>query len=324
MNRSGFIFRRYLITLLAVVLLVAPFEARSEEEASVRSTIQAVDGYAYLAEDKTLSELRSAALNNAKQQALANANTFIRSRTEVDNFVLKSDSVLINAEGTVKILEQKDEGIRDNSRYHIWIRAEVEYLLGDEESYETAGAGAEKGDLGSGQSQSTGAVVKNREMAGKDGPLTVKVWSTKKQYAAGEKIVILLQGNRDFYARIVDINSNGDIVQLLPNEFRPSTLFAGGRVYTIPGPGDRFDLTVSPPFGTDKIVVYSSDVPLGEVDLKPVGQGLGIFAGSQESLGVRTRGISVTARTSEKTVSHGEPAAIAEFYEAHYDITTHP
>ena len=47
-----------------------------------RSCIQEVDGYAYLSEEKTLSQIRSAAFANAKRQAVENARTFIRSKTQ--------------------------------------------------------------------------------------------------------------------------------------------------------------------------------------------------------------------------------------------------
>lgn len=296
------------------------------EAVEKRSTIQAVDGYSYLSEDKTISELRTAALNNAKQQALSNATTYIKSRTEVENFVLKSDEVLINAEGTVKILEKMDNGIQNNSRYHIWIKAEVEYLLGD-------------GGLIDGRAESepvTSEVIVSttkdsappkiapkkthqKKLPSATAPLTVKIWSPKSDYKDGEKIEIYLKGNRDFYARIVDINDMGEIVQLLPNDFRTSSFFKAGKTYKIPDGEDQFDLTVSPPYGKDKIVVYASEVPLGEVAMNSIGMGLNAFQGDSSSLAVRTRGISVTSKKKKKT---SQAPAIAEFYEASYEINT--
>jgi len=274
--------------------------------AEKRSCIQSVDGYSYIAEDKTIADLREAALNNAKQQALKNAQTYIRSRTEVENFILKSDEVLINSEGTVTVLEMKDNGIQDNSRYHIWIKAEVEY------------------ELGAGDSPAPAAVSQSENPA--VGPLTVKVWSTKAKYRTGEKIEIYIQGNQDFYARIVDITSTGDIVQLLPNDFRTASFFRKGIRYKIPDAGDQFDLTVGPPFGDDTVIVYASDAPLGDVAMHEVGHGLRAFDGDRQNLGLVTRGIAVTARTGSTTGAGtgAAPPQIAEFYEAEYKITTMP
>jgi len=279
-----------------------------------RSCIQAVDGYSYISEEKTVAELRSAALNNAKQQALGNAKTYIRSKTEVENFVLKSDEVLINAEGTVTILEQKDYGIVDNSRYHIWIKAEVEYQLGDGGS--VVGKSSGGGGGGTQASPETGDVVPV-SLPPPGAPLTVKIWSPKKEYREGEKIEIFLQGNRDFYARIVDVNAQGEIVQLLPNSYRNSSFFQGGQIYKIPDQSDQFDLTVSPPFGKDTIIVYASEVPLGEVALTAVGQGLGAYSGDRVSLAAATRGIAVTGK---KAGAGEQPVAL--FYEAGYEIRT--
>lgn len=299
----------YFSTLLVFCFLfitVGPTHS-SEKLDEKRSCIQSVDGYSYIAEDKTIADLRTAAMNNAKQQALSNATTYIKSRTEVENFVLVSDEVLINAEGTVKILEQIDHGIQDNSRYHIWIKAEVEYLLGEGTSSSSPAP----------VTMPAATQIKSPSTDTTTAPLTVRLWSPKQNYTSGEKIEIFLQGNRDFYARVVDINSQGDIVQLLPNSYRTTSFFQGGETYKIPGDGDQFDLTVSAPFGKDKVVVYASEVPLGTVDMQSIGQGLNLYSGDQSSLSVRTRGISVTSKKQATATP-----AIAEFYEASYEITT--
>lgn len=154
-----------------------------------------------------------------------------------------------------------------------------------------------------------------------DGPLTVKAWTPQKHYRDGERIEIFIQGNRDFYARIVDVTSGGDIIQLLPNAYRGQARFMAGKVYRIPDTGDRFDLKVSPPYGEDQIVVHASDRPLGDVPLDPSGGGLGSYRGSREALGVRTRGIQVTG--SAGTTAPAGPTG-AEFYEGTWRVTTGP
>ena len=305
----------YFFSILLIVFcnLPLPVQADDRDYNEKRSCIQSVDGYSYISEEKTVSELRGAALNNAKQQALTNAKTYIRSKTEVENFVLKSDEVLINAEGTVTILEQKDYGIQDNSRYHIWVKAEVEYILGDGGSV----VGKPSPGISAGPVTAVAGKTQKISLPSAAGPLTVKIWSPKKEYKEGEKIEVFVQGNRDFYAKIVDISGQGEIVQLLPNGYRTSAFFQAGRTYKIPDQEDKFDLTVSPPFGKDKIVVYASEVPLGQVAMTNIGQGLSAYAGDQKTLAVSTRGIAVTAKES----SNKEPP-VAEFYEASYEIQT--
>jgi hypothetical protein len=257
-----------------------------------RSSIQSVDGYAYLSENMTLGETRSAAFANAKRQALEMARTYIESKTKVEDFMVQYDLVWSEAEGAVTVLEQKDIGIENNSRYHVWIKAEVEYQLRPKRP----------------KVAQTNTLVTN-------GPLTVNVWTSKKRYHRGESIEIKIQGNRNFYARIVDITSDGSIIQLLPNALRTVNYFEAGKVYKIPDKGDGFSLNVTPPYGEDRIVVYASEVPIGEVEMTKVGPGLGLFTGKQEKLAIKSRGISVTP---------SKPGAkpVAEFYEASWVVTT--
>ena len=114
---------------------------------------------------------------------------------------------------------------------------------------------------------------------------------------------------------MVDITADGHIVQLLPNDYRKDHFFRAGVTYKIPDKDDAFDLAVTPPFGEDTIVVYASEVPLGPVNLEPVGQGLGRYSGTRSLLAEQTRGISVSGKTAGK-----KPGA--EFYEATWSLKT--
>jgi len=275
-------------------------ETGTQQSDVKRSCIQSVDGYAYLSEDMTLSETRIAAFLNAKRQAVEMAKTYIQSNTVVENFELKKDRIDGKAEGAVTILEQKDLGVEGNSRYHVWIKAEVEYIFNHTKTSDK--------NLKSGVG--TSVLVMD-----KTAPLTIKVWTLKKHYNEGENIKILLQGNRDFYARIIDVTSEGDIIQLLPNDYRKTAFFKAGKIYRIPDKEDRFDLKVSPPFGQDRIIVYASEVPLGKVDMESIGQGLNRYTGSTSSFAAKTRGISVSpAKVSKNTA--------VEFFEATTVLTT--
>ena len=122
-----------------------------------------------------------------------------------------------------RCLIRKTHGFEGN-RYHIWIKAEVEYVL-----------------------RSKGQEPKASKIMSPEGPLTVRVWTPRKVYKRGEIVEIFIQGNRDFYARIVNIDSQGNITQLLPNDHRNINLFQGSRVYKIPDTGDRFTIKVRGP-----------------------------------------------------------------------------
>jgi hypothetical protein len=267
------------------------YSAQLEEK---RSCIQAVDGYAYLAEKLTLSDMRQAAIANAKEQALSNARTYITSKTEVENFILKSDLVQLQAEGSVVVLELQDLGIEDNSRYRVRIKAEVFYEVATPQTAQTKGP-APAGDT-----------------------LNVRVWTNQNSYRAGEKIIINLQGNRDFYARIVNLSPDGTITQLLPNSIRGEAFFKGNTVYTIPGQGDQFDLTVSPPFGKETVIVYAGLVELGPVKMQAAPGGLSTFSGDQATLAKATRAITVTPAAG----ASASLPAITDFYEARLQLDT--
>jgi hypothetical protein len=73
---------------------------------------------------------------------------------------------------------------------------------------------------------------------------------------------------------------------------------------------------MSPPYGTDRAVVYASEVPLGEVAMSQIGQGLRAYDGDQKSLAVLTCGIFVVSRRAEN-----KRVPIVSFYEATYEIT---
>ncbi len=289
------------IIFLSLLFLTVPQNIYSQDIRAVqvvpdqekRSSIHTVDGYAYLGENMTPSQARAAAFATAKRQALEAAKTHIKAKTKVKDFQVDYDMIWSNAEGAVTVLEQKDHGLDPKTmRYHVWIKAEVLYDLKPKkpEGYQAA-------------------------IMDSDAPLTVKVWTEKKRYGTGENVRIFIQGNRDFYARIVDITSGGQIIQLLPNDYRRISFFRGGEVYTIPDKGDQFNLQVVPPYGEDRLVVYASEVPLGEVAMDSVGQGLRQYRGLQENLAAQTRGIKVTG-------SGIDTDSGAEFYEATWAITT--
>lgn len=289
------------LLLLFFFFLAMPKVGYSEEGRGVnvvpdkekRSCIQTVDGYAYLSEDMTLGQTRAVAFANAKQQALEMTRTNITSKTKVKDGELEYELIWAETEGAVTILEQKDHGVVDNTRYHVWIKAEVEYGLKRKDPEADA----------------------EHMVMDEDAPLTVKVWSSKKKYKKSEKIKIYVKGNRDFYARIVDITADGNIIQLLPNDYRRINFFKAGEVYKIPDQGDHFDLEVTEPFGEDQIVVYASEAPVGEVDMDSVGQGLKAYRGSRESFAAMTRGLSVVGDGTGFVSG-------AEFYEATWSITT--
>ncbi len=256
-----------------------------------RSSIHEVDGYAYLGENTTPGQARKAALATAKRQALEMARTRIESNTLVKDGKLQYDLIQSGAEGYVSVLEQKDHGLKGN-RYHVWIRAEVEYGL-----------------------KATDKKPESGQILSPEAPLTVKIWTPQKGYRKGQNVVVHIIGNRDFYARIVNVDSEGNITQILPNDYRSNRHFEGGRLYKVPDKGDGFAFMVMDNYGEEAIVVYASEVPLGQVKTKPAGAGLHGYSGTRGQLARETRSIRVAP-------VGGSSDSGAGFYEATWKFTT--
>lgn len=288
----------FLTLSLTLFLLMLPKQSSGQNRGGLdvapqhekRSCITEADGYASVIDSEDLAQAKAAACADAGRQAVEAAKKYVQSKVKGTDFENAYDLIWPEAERAITILEQKDHGVRDKTLYHVWVKAEVVYDI----------------------KPKTGGTCSPAAI-GREAPLTVKVWTPKKEYSAGESMEIYVQGNRDFFARIVDITSSREIIQLLPNDYRKISSFEAGKLYNIPDQGDHFGLEVTAPFGEDQIVVYASEVPLGPVRMEPAGQGLRMYKGTRESLGAEARAVSIV------------PGGLgAEFYEAAWAIATTP
>ncbi len=291
-HRSRFLLLSLWLGLVSVISadwVQAQSAVSPQSQREKHSVIQEIDGFAQLSETMTVAEVRQMAFANAKRQALESTQTHIQSNTVMKDGQIEYDIVTVAGEGKVRVLAQKDLGIEKNSRYHVWIKAEVAYAL-----------------------KPTRPAVQHNTLMDVAAPLTVKVWTEQEEYREGDRIVIFMRGNRPFYARIVNYTSTGEAIQLLPNDYRPRARFKAGEIYRIPDGTDGFALEVRPPYGTERIVVYASEEQLGRVQKQPLQGGLNQLEGSREDLGNASRAIQV--RSKSKT---------AEFYEATWTFSTH-
>ncbi len=106
---------------------------------------------------------------------------------------------------------------------------------------------------------------------------TVDVWVDKDpsgnatpRYAIGENISISVRVSEQAYIYLFDIRSNGEIDQILPNNFDTqgkSNLLAAGQVKTFPHPDAPYTFKVDGPAGLDKLFVVASKDPLAVTTL---------------------------------------------------------
>ncbi len=253
---------------------------------AAQSTIIESEGYACMGEDKSMKETERAAMADAKDKAAKNAKTYIKSETKIKDMQLEKDIIEAYNNATVAVDKELEKGwYTDPSLgkcYKVRIKANV---IPDEN-----------------------AMVKISQATADDpsAPLSVKVWTDKKEYKAGEKVKIYIKGNKPFYAKVIYKDAGGSHIQLLPNPYRQDNYFNGGMIYEIPSGNDRFELEVSPPFGEESIAVYASVSQVGDLDLKEEG---GVYRVTTEpkDIDIKTRSVKV------KEVTEGKPHQASDY-----------
>lgn len=291
MNRR-FCMRKISFFLAVLLLMSAPLYA-------AQSTIKVAEGSACMGDDKSRKQTETAALAEARRNAVESVKTYVSSSTEVKDFEVHKDLVSAYANATVEVLETLEKGwYKDPAQgdcYKIKLKAEV---IPDEEAMKKA------------QEKVRKTFPDDPTM-----PLSVKVWTDKSDYRAGEKIKIFLKGNKPFFARVIYRDAAKNNLQLLPNPYRQDNYFQGGVVYEIPSGKDKFELEVNPPFGKESIIVYASVSELGDLNLKEEGSVYSVKTRDKD-IGIKTRGVKV------KATSEGKAEQPAEFSEVAAVVTT--
>jgi hypothetical protein len=279
--------------LFLIVVLVSCI---SSSLYAAQSTIVDVDGKACMGDDKSRNQTEQAALMDAKRRAVEFASTYVKSETAVKDFVVEKDLLAAYAHAEVKIIQEMEKSwYKDPSSgdcYRMIIKAEV---TPDEKAMQKITQGKIADDPAA--------------------PLTVRVWTGKKDYKEGERIKVYLKGNKPFYARLLYRDAGGNVVQLLPNPFRKENYFNGGVIYELPAGNDKFDLEVSPPFGQEDIILYASTVPLGGLLLETRGAIYEVRTEAKD-IGITTRGVKISQSGSDNA------KAAAEFFEEKMVVTT--
>ncbi|TAL22056.1 MAG: DUF4384 domain-containing protein [Nitrospirae bacterium] len=265
---------RFIAVLILSILLASNLYA-------AQSTITESEGYACMGEDKSRKQTENAATADAKRKAIEKVSTYIQSETEVKDFELKKDILSAYSDATVKIIQEIEKGWYKDATmgdcYKAKIKAEV---IPDEKAIQKI--------------SKAGQVAEDPSA-----PLNISVWTDKKEYKSSDKIKIYIKGNKPFYARVVYKDASGSLLQLLPNPHRSDNYFNGGVVYEIPSGNDKFELDVSPPFGKENIIVYSSTSPVGDINIKAEG-GVYQITTKAKDIGSRTRGVTLKEKADDK------------------------
>src|SRR6185369_14419804 len=282
------------IVLSIALLLLSAFPLLASQ-----SIILDTDGYACMGDDKSRKQTEDVAFKDAKRKASESAVTYIQAETHLKDAMLEKDILSAYTNSQVKVIQEfLKEWYKEGSLgdcYRVKLKVEV---VPDELSMKKL------------TRKKTVALLDDSSA-----PLSVKVWSDKPKYAKGEKIRVFVKGNRPFYGRVVYQDASGGLIQILPNPYRQNSYFNGGTVYEIPSREDKFDLEVAPPFGVERITLYASTSPMGEVSLSAAGGVYSVKAKADE-LASGTRGIKFVNKNS------GNAPPVAEFSESSQEMTT--
>ena len=87
----------------------------------------------------------------------------------------------------------------------------------------------------------------------------------KSQYRIGEDLTLSIRLAKSGYLRVAYLGANGEISDLLPNQYQTGKVKADVE-YRIPPRANTFKLQVTGPVGVDKIIAVFSVAPLPKVD----------------------------------------------------------
>ncbi len=110
----------------------------------------------------------------------------------------------------------------------------------------------------------------------------------------GDKITFRFKSSADGYCTIVDMQPNGDVVVLFPNDTQPDNRVAAGREYSVPSSDDAFEITVTEPAGIDTVVAFFTKRKVDWLDRSRL-EGEGFLTVKREERYTMSRGLSVTA-----------------------------
>jgi len=281
------------ITILCALSLLFVVQAWAGQ-----SVITEVAGSACMGDDKSRKETEQQAVKEATRRAAEYASTYVTSETHVKDSALESDLISAYANAHVKVIQELEKAwYKDDSSGECFrTRLKVE-VIPDRK-----------------------AMTKTSEKALLDdpaAPLNVHVWTDRKEYHLGDRIRVFLKANKPFYGKVLYKDAGGKVIQLLPNPYRNENYFNGGVVYELPGGGDRFDLEVTPPFGSEQITVYAATSPLGDLDASPTG-GVYQIRTKPQDVSTGTRGIRLVTKGTGSALK----MPTAEFAETTFELTT--
>lgn len=83
----------------------------------------------------------------------------------------------------------------------------------------------------------------------------------------GDTLAVRIQSARSGYLYVFYLQVDGRVIQLFPMERTIQRRIVAGQTLTIPEQGENYSLTMRPPFGEERVMVFVTDEPLSLTDL---------------------------------------------------------
>ncbi len=285
------------LIFIFLFLTYGPALAQSGKHVSKSSVLVESEGMACLGLDRTKTQVRQLALDEAKRSASEQVSTYVSRETSIVKGKLSKDLIDVYSRATVKVLKELEKGwlqSEDKSGfpdqcYKIKIRAEIIPANMDSQNS-----------------------FHQKLIGNPRAPLTVELWTDKDVYKLGDLMKFYFRANKPFYARAVYKDAEGNLIEVTPSN--RSRYYKGGVIYEIPGDDDHFTLQITPPLGEEKLILYSSTSPMNKYQGQRAGDLL-VISKDTSDIGIQTRGLAVLKGSKAKT----DPAK-AEFAETQVDV----
>ena len=80
-------------------------------------------------------------------------------------------------------------------------------------------------------------------------------------YREGDSISYFVSTDLDAYLLLIYADAANNLIQILPNRYSGEGFFPAGKYLQIPGPRDRFEFTITAPFGLERVWAFASSRP---------------------------------------------------------------
>lgn len=93
-------------------------------------------------------------------------------------------------------------------------------------------------------------------------------------FIQGDDLQLLLSLNQSAYVLLLYQDANQQVWQLYPNQIRSSAKLGAGEFQNFPSAADNIKLTVGPPYGKERAVLFASNKPLPKLGFTKIINGM--------------------------------------------------